>query len=702
MKIISFDTETALIAPGLLAPPISCMTWQEADLVEGLMYRIQEPGIVHWPDAHAMLRDWLTTPTILVGQNIAFDWGVVCAQWPDLLPLVFRAYEEDRVTDTMIRAQLSDLFVGTFGGYPDSSGKWVKPRYNLDTLARRYTDRQLQKDGWRMFYAEFRDVPLAHWVEHARYVQEKHRPHLALAQHAVALDPKDATKKQRLRDLTEMINSDPAECIRYPIEDAVVTLEVFEAQEKHAKDIPYQWEQARSNWWHHLMSAWGLKTSVEGVESLRRETETAYNDVRNRLIAEGLVRANGVRDMLAARARMKSVCYENGIEMRKTDGGDVSLDADACEASDDEVLQLFGDLGGLSAVMAKDIPMLQAGTVTPVQTRWGLAATGRDTSSGPNIQNLRGVVGIREAFVPRAGSVFIQADFPGLELHTLAQSCLDLFGQSELAKMLNAGIDPHLAFAAQLGNITYAEAKHLLAMGDKRIKHLRKIAKAFNFGKPGGMGNEKFQVYLRPMGLNLSVLEIGTYDATWKRTFPEMKLLFDMAGKACPRRGTGSVYLPRSRRTRGNAKFTAWCNTWFQGPGSDCMKKAGWDITKACYIEQKSPLFNSRPVAVIHDEFVVETRLDDRAHFAALELGRLMATGANRYTPDVPFEPVEPLLMTVWSKDAFPCYDARGLLIPWDPADWRKNDKGEYEPVAPGGWTKGQKGEWIRVGAIAA
>jgi len=654
------------------------VTWQSAIQRDRALYELSVGQIAHHSTALPILTQWLESECILVGQNIAFDMAVICAEWPKLLPLVVRAYDQNRVTDTMIRAKLLDIAGGLYAGWLDKSGKWYKPKYSLADLARRFSKRTLVKDGWRMFYAEFRDVPIQHWVEHAREVQDKYRPEFGLAEHNLLLDPDNSEVKQRYADLKEMLTAPVERCIEYPIEDAVAALEVYECQLAHEKYLENQWEQCRAAFRAHLQSCRGLKTDPVAVERLRAATVHAHVQVQERLQVVGIVRKDGTRDLKAAAAAMISACAEEGIEVRMTPPskkfpeGQVCLDADACAAADDPIMADYALITSYGNILSKDIPMLLAGAVVPVQSRIGLAATGRETSSGPNIYNLRGMtietdngdeLSVRPCFVARDGWDIAQADYPALELHTLGQSCLDLFGFSKLAEMLNSGIDPHTAFAANLEEISYEEAV-------ERAKDKgwlpRKIAKVFNFGKPGGMGDKKFVKYLANNGIDVDLKMVVAYTKLWKATFPEMVELFRAAGDAC-RTGSGTVDLPRSKRSRGGANYTAWCNTWFQGPGSDCTKRAAWMIMKACYVDQASPLYGSRIVAVVYDEFLVEIPRGPMQHEAAYELARLMRIGANELVPDVPFGEIEVLLMHAWHKKAEPAFDANGRLIPWEP-----------------------------------
>ena len=93
-----------------------------------------------------------------------------------------------------------------------------------------------------------------------------------------------------------------------------------------------------------------------------------------------------------------------------------------------------------------------------------------------------------------------------------------------------------------------------------------------------------------------------------------------------------------------------------------------WRICRAQYVERDSPLFNTRTVAFVHDEFVCEGP-EARLHEAAYELARLMREGANLYLPDVPIPAakLKPSGMRRWSKKAVPLFDASGRLIPWAP-----------------------------------
>lgn len=624
-RIVALDSETFLFRAGVMAPELVCLTWMSPG---------EAPGIVHVKDpaAKAIVASWLEGDDLLVGHNVAYDLAVIGAQWPELVPLIFSKYDKDAITDTKLRQKLLDIaggecrgrFVEKMAG-PQGvvKGRWVKHGYSLDDLVYRCAGRRLDKDTWRLRYGELVDVPLRDWPEGAR---------------------------------------------TYPLEDARATLEVFLSQEVHVQYVPDQFRQARAAWALHLTAVWGLRTHKAGVDKLEAETLAALAGVEDDLKAAGLVRPDGSRDTKAAAARMVDVCAKGGLTLRLTDGGAPSLDNDACEASGDELLEAYAELTSLKAVLNKDIPVLRAGTEFPVHTNYGLAASGRTTSSNPNVQNPRRLPGIRECFIPRPGKVFALADFSALELHTLAQVCVKLFGHSELADVLNSGRDPHTEFAASILGLSYEEAMAKKKAGDAALDDARQTAKVANFGFPGGLGVEKLCLFARKSyNVHLTEKRAKELKAAWIERWPEMDAFFRHVGTLSDM-GGGEALVEQlfSNRLRGACSYTVACNSFFQGLGADAAKSATWEVAKACYVDSASVMYGSRIVNFVHDELIVETDDNPTAHDVAIELGRLMVLGANKFLPDVPAR-CEPLLARCWSKKSKPIVDESGRLVPWQP-----------------------------------
>ncbi len=652
--IIAWDTETALISPARQAPPLACVSYK----AQG-----QAPGILATNEALEPLQAWLEDKSVtLVGHNVAYDMAVVAAQWPSLVPLIFQAYDDDRVTDTMLRQKLLDIAAGCYRGRMGDDNHFVKYGYSLDDLVYRVRGTRLKKDGWRMFYAHFINVPTNRWEEKAKELQAQAR---ALLEQGMLLD--GCADK----DVRAMIDSDPSECLRYPVEDAEATSEVYESQDKHAEFLTDQYRQSRGAFALHLSSAWGIRTDYSRVAEFEQATLEHFEELKSELIQAGLVRVNGTRDMKAAMAMMESECASLGIPLRLTAGGQPSLDKDACDTLADLVedpsspIRAYSDYLTTSKVLNNDVQMLLAGAVYPVHPRYDLAETGRSTCSKPNIQNLRRKKGIREAFVSRPGKVFAQADFEGLELHTLAQVCKELVGYSKLGDVLNEGLDPHSALAADILGVSYEQI--LAGVKDKssRESDARQAAKVANFGYIAGLGPKKLVYFARKTyGVNMTENQAYELKCQWLDRWSEMRQYFANVAELCNNEaGTCQIEQLYTQRKRGGCKYTNACSSYVQGLGADAAKRAIWLVTREMYTNKTSPLFGSRIVAFIHDEIIAEVP-EATCHEAANELSIIMCKGANEFVPDYPVK-APPLVMRYWSKDAKAVYDTNGKLIPW-------------------------------------
>ena len=270
---------------------------------------------------------------------------------------------------------------------------------------------------------------------------------------------------------------------------------------------------------------------------------------------------------------------------------------------------------------------------------------------------------MRECFVPRDGCVLVACDYSAAELHTLAQVCLDLFGKSSLADALNDGVDVHLWVGAHLMGIGYEDALALIKAGDTEVKDARQLAKAANFGFPGGCSAKRFVGIAHAYGREIEIRQAAKLKALWLSTWPEMRLYFDHVGSCTDGDGWHWVKQLRAERLRSRTTYTSACNSYFQGLAADGAKAAAYAVARAQYNEPESPLFGARSVAFIHDEIIMEVA-EDRAHGAALELSEVMEREFNRFVPDVPTA-AEPTIMRWWSKAAKPVWTDDGRLVPW-------------------------------------
>lgn len=267
-----------------------------------------------------------------------------------------------------------------------------------------------------------------------------------------------------------------------------------------------------------------------------------------------------------------------------------------------------------------------------------------------------------------------------MELHGLSQVCKTLLGHSTLGKAINAGLDPHLSVASDILHLPYEEAKK--RKKELTIDNARQVGKVANFGIPGGLGAPKLVMFAKKSyNVSLTEDEAKQLKKQWLQTWPEMRDYFYLIGRMTDNAEGRAVFKHiKSNRWRGDASYTSTCNSFFQGLGADAVTAAGYVISRACYTDRSSPLFGSRLVNCIHDEFILEAPID-RAHEAANEMGRIAAEVANEWMPDCPFQPLEALLMSRWSKAAFPVFGADERLTAWRPEDWKSVRGPEGHPI---------------------
>lgn len=291
----------------------------------------------------------------------------------------------------------------------------------------------------------------------------------------------------------------------------------------------------------------------------------------------------------------------------------------------------------------------------------------------PNLQNPPRKGGIRECFIPRPGYYYAFCDYSFIELCTLAQSCLEMFGWSEMADAINAGLDPHLDMAASMLGIPYEEAVARKKQKDAVITEYRQMSKALNFGYPGGLGAAKFVEYARAgYGVTLSETEARRKKEEWYKKWPEMRLYHQHFGSMTLGDRKFTLVQPGSNRVRGEVGFCDGANSVFQGRAADGAKRSGWYIAKECYLDDPyrdgsgpTPLYGSRPVLFVHDEFILEVPVAT-AHEATMRLSEIMVAGMREVVPDVKVG-TEYAIAARWYKGAEAAYDENKRLIPWEP-----------------------------------
>lgn len=627
MKTISFDTETWLIAPGRLAPRLVCMTAHSGDT--------DHTNIWLREDALKVFRGWLEDPDILlVAHNAAFDLGVMVEADSSLMPLVWEALDQGRVFDTQVYEQMKNIALGWYQIDPRTRRP---PRYNLAALVKTYFKEKLEgkedQDAWRFRYRELDGVSLDLWPEGAKEYAEK---------------------------------------------DAYYTHKIYEAQlldwADHVKSrgfpqaLPNYTEQVKYSWSMHLMSAWGIRTDATAVVELESDLKAKVSKAMELLKEGGIYRAVGSKDMAVLREKIRLAYEKLGQTPPLTEKGAISTSAAVLNASEDAELLLLASISEEQKLLNTFIPILKSGIDRPINARFNvIVASGRSSCRKPNLQNQPRRKGVRDCYIPREGYVFVACDYHVAELCSLAQILLDKFKSSKMAEAIQQGRELHLETAAGILGLSYEEVLRRHKLGDKDVKQARQLAKAANFGFPGGLGAENFVAFAKASyGLELDTSKAKELKTKWLSRYPEMQRYFRDIGNRCSA-GPFLYTQPVSGRLRGGVGFCDGCNSGFQGLTADGAKQALHEVVRECYLDSGTSLHTCRPVAFIHDEIILEAP-EGLAAAAAERLAEVMVEQMRKFLPDIPVK-ADAHLMRRWYKSAEPVRNAAGVLIPWEPTN---------------------------------
>jgi len=225
-----------------------------------------------------------------------------------------------------------------------------------------------------------------------------------------------------------------------------------------------------------------------------------------------------------------------------------------------------------------------------------VAATGRLSSSNPNLQNIpiRTPQGrkIRTAFIAPPGSLVLAADYSQIELRIMAH----LSGDQGLLKAFHDGVDVHRATAAEVFGEDYENVT-----GDQR-----RAAKAINFGLMYGMS-----AFGLGRQLDISRPEAQEYMDTYFSRYPGVRIFMEKTREQAREQGYVEtlfgrrLYLPEinaSNMMRRQGAERAAINAPMQGTAADIIKIAMIKVDN--WLQTDKP--GARLVMQVHDELVLE------------------------------------------------------------------------------------------------
>ena len=228
--------------------------------------------------------------------------------------------------------------------------------------------------------------------------------------------------------------------------------------------------------------------------------------------------------------------------------------------------------------------------------RQAVAATGRLSSTEPNLQNIpiRSDEGreIRRAFIAEPGWKLLSADYSQIELRILAH----VSGDSGLRAAFAEGADVHARTAAQVFGVAQAAV----------TPEQRRQAKAINFGLMYGMGAFRLATDLGiPQSAAKHIIQ------RYFEQYPGVRRYFEetVAGARATRKVTTLYHrartLPDIVSPNGTMRLAAErvaINTPIQGTAADLLKIAMVNLDRALRREG----LRSRILLTVHDELVLE------------------------------------------------------------------------------------------------
>jgi len=317
---------------------------------------------------------------------------------------------------------------------------------------------------------------------------------------------------------------------------------------------------------------------------------------------------------------------------RKTSTG-YSTDADVLETLRGshpavDMLLEYRQLTKLNSTYVEGLPALINPRTGRVHTSFNqtLAATGRLSSSGPNLQNIpiRTEVGreIRRAFITRdSDTLLLGADYSQIELRILAHLSQD----ARLLEAFHSGEDIHVVTAALMFKVA----------PDAVDSEMRRVAKMGNYGVTYGLSE-----FGLAQNAGISRKEARRFIEEYNRTYPGVAAYMETLKEEARRLGYVSTLLGRRRyipeindrnRTLREAAERAAINMPVQGTQADLIKIAMIRIAERMRAEH----MHGEMILQVHDELVFRVPRVELSDMAGL-VAEIMTNAMQEVISDVP------------------------------------------------------------------
>jgi DNA polymerase I len=346
------------------------------------------------------------------------------------------------------------------------------------------------------------------------------------------------------------------------------------------------------------MECWGIRLDAGYLRALGSEVSASAKALETEI--HGL--AGGVFNIASPKQLAEVLFTKLGLPIVKKTKTGVSTDADVLEElaalhpMPAKILE-YRTLTKLVGTYIDALPALVNPRTGRLHTTFqqAVAATGRLSSSDPNLQNIpiRSEIGrkIRHAFVADPGYQIVSADYSQIELRVLAHFCED----PAFLDAFRTGADIHRRTAAEVFGV--AEA----TVSDEQ----RRIAKAINFGLVFGQTDFGLAQVLR-----IPRAQAHEYIQSYFQRYARVRSHMDAMIAEARRTQVVSTLLGRTRalpeinakrpQERNYAERIAR-NTPIQGSAADILKLAMLRVARGL------PKFPQvRLLLTVHDELVFE------------------------------------------------------------------------------------------------
>jgi DNA polymerase-1 len=344
----------------------------------------------------------------------------------------------------------------------------------------------------------------------------------------------------------------------------------------------------------------GIRVDVERLEAFAKELE---RDLEN--LTREIHRLAGEEFNIGSTRQLGHILFEKLKlpTIRRTKTG-YSTDADVLtelalgHELPAKILE-YRNLAKLKSTYADALPALIDPRTGRIHTTFNqlVAATGRLSSSDPNLQNIpiRTELGrrIRAAFIPEEGWRFVAADYSQIELRILAHCS----GEASIIDAFRRDEDIHTRTAAEV----------LRVPADAVTAEHRRVAKMINYALLYGVS-----AFGLAQGARISQAEADRYIREYYATHPRVRAFIDRTLEEGRERGYVTTCLGRRRYIpelrSGNPTVRAAAermamNAPIQGSSADMIKLAMVRIDAAL----RARGLETRMLLQVHDELVFES-----------------------------------------------------------------------------------------------